>query len=103
MRSENLDKLKAEAVKTVIYFGKNSIGMYSMRTAVNTYMEACGANQSICGEEGINERRKIVANGIAISCIASLTKEQWYKVETELKRIANDVNDHSIQKPSLRR
>ncbi len=76
MRSENLDKLKAEAVKTVIYFGKNSIGMYSMRTAVNTYMEACGANQSICGEEGINERRKIVANGIAISCIASLTKEQ---------------------------
>ena len=65
-------------------------------------MEVCGANQSICGEEGINERRKIVANGIAILYIASLTKEQLYKVETELKRIANDANDHPIQKPSLR-
>ena len=55
-----------------------------MRNAVNTYMEACGANQSICGEEGVKERRRIVANGIAISCVASLTKEQLYKVETEL-------------------
>lgn len=96
-------KSEKEAVKTVIYWGKTRIGMYSMRTAVNTYMEAPGANQSICGKEGINERRKIVANGIAISCIASLTKEQLYKVETELKRIANDANDHPIQKPGLRR
>lgn len=103
MKSENFDKLKAEAVETVIYWGKTRIGLYPMRNAVNTYMEACGANQTICGEEGIKERRKIVANGITISCVAFLTKEQLYKVEMELKRIANNSNDHPIQKPSLRR
>lgn len=101
MKSENLGKLKAETVETVIYWGKTRIGLYPMRNAVNTYMEACGANQSICGEERIKGRRKIVANGIAISCVAFLTKEQLYKVETELKRIAN--KDHPIQKPSIRR
>ena len=74
-----------------------------MRNAVNTYMEACGANQSICGEEGVKERRRIVANGIATSCVASLTKEQLYKVETELKRIANNSNGHPFQNLSLRR
>ncbi len=70
MKSENLDKLKAEAMETVFCWGKSRIGLYSMHNAVNTYMEACGANQSICGEEGIKERRKIVANGIVISCVA---------------------------------
>lgn len=70
MKSENLDKLKAEAMETVFCWGKSRIGLYPMHNAVNTYMEACGANQSICGEEGIKERRKIVDNGIVISCVA---------------------------------
>lgn len=103
MKSENLGKLKAEAVETVIYWGKSRIGLNHMRNAVNTYMEACGANRSICGEEGIKERRKIIVNGIAISCVAFLTKEQLYKVETELKRIANNDNAYPVQKPSIRR
>lgn len=103
MKSENLGKLKSETVEIVIYWGKSRIGLYPMRNAANTYMEACGANQFICGKEGIKERRKIVANGIAISCVASLTKEQLYKVETELKRIANNSNGHPFQKLSLRR
>lgn len=103
MKSEYLDKLKAEAVETVIYWAKTRIGLYPMRNVVNIYMEACGANLSICGEEGIKERSKIVANGITISCVAFLTKEQLYKVETELKRIAINSNDHPFQKPSLRR
>lgn len=47
---------------------------YSMRDALDNYLESCGANRpSIGGEETILAHRKIAANRLAIDCIYKLS------------------------------
>lgn len=92
MRNEELGKLKDNAVNALVHYGKTRLGLYSMRNAVNAYMEACGANLiPFDGENGVREKRKIVAEKLIISCITPLSKEQLNKVEAELKSISNDI------------
>ena len=92
MRNKELGKLKDDAVNALVQWGKTKLGLYSMRNAVNAYMEACGADRiPFDGEDGVKEKRKIVAEKLIISCITPLSKEQLNKVESELKSISNDI------------
>ena len=65
---------------------------FTMRDAVNDYLEASGANRpSIGGEETILAHRKIAANRLAIDCIYALSKEELSKVDRELGGIVGDL------------
>ena len=76
-------------VNALISWAKTGWGYYSMRDAVDNYLESCGANRpSIGGEETILAHRKIAANRLAIDCIYALSKEELSKVDRELEGIA---------------
>ena len=63
------------AVNALISWAKTGWGYYSMRDAVDNYLESCGVNRpSIGGEETILAHRKIAANRLAIDCIYALSK-----------------------------
>ena len=65
---------------------------FTMRDAVNDYLEASGANRpSIGGEETILAHRKIAANRLAIDCIYALSKVELSKVDRELEGIVGDL------------
>ena len=67
---------------------KTGMREFTMRVAVNDYLEASGANRpSIGGEETIFAHRKIAANRLAIECIYALSKEELSKVDRELEGI----------------
>ena len=69
---------------------------FTMRDAVNEYLEASGANRpSIGGEETILAHRKIAANRLAIDCIYALTRSELSKIDRELEAIANDIPKES--------
>ena len=70
---------------------------FTMRDAVNEYLEASGANRpSIGGEETILAHRKIAANRLAIDCIYALSKDELSKVDRELEGIVKDKSKQSI-------
>ncbi len=65
---------------------------FTMRDAVNDFLEASGANRpSIGGEETILAHRKIAANRLTIDCIYALSKEELTKVDRELEGIVGDL------------
>ena len=80
------------AADALIYWAKTGMRQFTMRDAVNNYLEACGANRpSIGGEETILAHRKIAANRLAIDCIYALSKEELSKVDRELENIVGDL------------
>ena len=67
-------------------------GEFTMRDAVNDYLEASGANRpSIGGEETILAHRKIATSRLTIDCIYALTRSELTKIDRELEAIANDI------------
>lgn len=79
------------AADALIYWAKTGMRRFTMREAVNDYLEVSGANRSsIGGEEAILAHRKIAANRLAIDCIYVLSKEEQSKVDRELEWIASD-------------
>ncbi len=79
------------AADALIYWAKTGMRRFTMREAVNDYLEVSGANRSsISGEEAILVHRKIAANRLAIDCIYVLSKEELSKVDRELEWIASD-------------
>ena len=67
--NEYFKKRKAVA-DALIYWEKTGMRQFTMRDAVNDYLEASGANRpSISGEETILAHRKIAANRLAIDYI----------------------------------
>ena len=77
---------------STIYWAKTGMREFTMRDAVNDYLEASGANRpSIGGEESILAHRKIAANRLAIDCIYVLSKEELSKVDRELEGIVGDL------------
>lgn len=94
-------KTRKTAVNALVHWAKTGWGQFTMRDAVNDYLEASGANRpSIGGKEAIFARRKIAANRLAIDCIYALSKEEMSKVDMELEEIVDDV---LIQKYRQRR
>ena len=80
-------KTRKTAADALIYWAKTGMRQFTMRDAVNNYLEACGANRpSIGGEETILAHRKIAANRLAIDCIYALSK-----VDRELENIVGDL------------
>ena len=80
------------AADALIYWAKTGMRQFTMRDAVNNYLEACGANRpSIGGEDTILVHRKIAANRLAIDCIYALSKEELSKVDRELENIVGDL------------
>ena len=68
---------------------KTGMREFTMRDAVNDYLEASDANRpSIGGEETILAHRKIAVNRLAIDCIYALSKEELFKVDRELEDIS---------------
>ena len=83
------------------HWAKTDWGYFTMRDAVDDYLEACGSNRpSIGGKEAIFARRKIAANRLAIDCLYALSKEEQSKVDRELEWIASDI---PIQDLGIRR
>ena len=80
------------AVNALINWAKTGWGYYSMRGAVDNYLESCGVNRpSIGGEETILAHRKIAANRLAIDCIYVLSKEELSKVDMALEGIVSNI------------
>ena len=93
--SEYIKTRKATA-DALIYWAKTGMREFTMRDAVNDYLEASGANRpSIGGEETILAHRKIAANRLAIDCIYALTRSELSKIDRELEAIANDIPKES--------
>ena len=92
MTDNEYSKTRQAAVNALISWAKTGWGYYSMRDAVDNYLESCGANRpSIGGEETILAHRKIAANRLAIDCIYALSKEELSKVDRELEGIVGDL------------
>ena len=80
------------AADALIYWAKTGMRRFTMREAVNDYLEVSGTNRSsIGGEEAILAHRKIAANRLAIDCIYALSKEELSKVDRELESIVGDI------------
>ena len=63
MTDNEYSKTRKAAVDALIYWAKTGMKQFTMRDAVNDYLEARGANRpSIGGEETILAHRKIAAN-----------------------------------------
>ena len=88
------------AADVALHWAKTGLRQFSMRDAVNDYMEEVGANQAMT-DESIIDRRRICAQQLTIKSIAFLSKDELHKVEQELKRIAED--DASKQQLGMRR
>ena len=70
MTDNEYSKARKAAVDALIYWAKTGMREFTMRDAVNDYLEASGANRpSVGGEETILAHRKIAANRLAIDCI----------------------------------
>ena len=70
MTDNEYSKTRKAAADALIYWAKTGMRQFTMRDAVNDYLEASGANRpSIGGEETILAHRKIAANRLAIDCI----------------------------------
>ena len=92
MTDNEYSKTRKAAAVALIYWAKTGMRQFTMRDAVNDYLEACGANSpSIGGEETILAHRKIAANRLAIDCIYALSKEELSKVDRELVDIVWDL------------
>ena len=92
MNEQENNSPRLAAADALIYWAKTGWGYYSMRDAVDTYLESCGANRpSIGGEETIVAHRKIAANRLAIDCIYALSKEELTKVDWELEGITGNL------------
>ena len=92
MTEHDYSKTRKAAVDALIYWAKTGMRQFTMRDAVNDYLEASGANRpSIGGEETILAHRKIAANRLAINCIYALSKEELSKVDRELEGIVGDL------------
>ena len=85
-------KTRKAVADALIYWAKTGMRQFTMRDAVNNYLEASGANRpAIGGEETILAHRKLAANRLAIDCIYALSKEELSKVDWELEDIVSDV------------
>lgn len=85
-------KTRKTAVNALVHWAKTGWGQFTMRDAVNDYLEASGANRpSIGGKEAIFARRKIAANRLAIDCLYALSKDELSKVDKELEDIVENV------------
>lgn len=92
MTENDYSKTRKAAVDALIYWAKTDMREFTMRDAVNEYLEASGANRpSIGGEETILAHRKIAANRLTIDCIYALSKEELTKVDRELEGIVGDL------------
>ena len=101
MTDNEYSKTRKAAVDALIYWAKTGMREFTMRDAVNDYLEASGANRpSIGGEETILAHRTIAAHRLAIDCIYALSKEDLSKVDREMEGIVGDL---SRQKRTLSR
>ena len=90
-------KTRKAVADALIYWAKTGMRQFTMRDAVNNYLEASGANRpSIGGEETILAHRKRAANRLAIDCIYALSKEELSKVDRELDEIVGDMPRQDI-------
>ena len=92
MTQHDYSKTRKAAVDALIYCAKTGMRQFTMRDAVNDYLEASDANRpSIGGKETILAHRKIAANRLAIDCIYALSKDELSKVDRELEGIVGDL------------
>lgn len=67
--NKEIERARTEAVAALVWWAKTRVGYFPMRSAVNIYMEAIGANRMpVNGEEWLIAHRKIAAQGLAIEC-----------------------------------
>lgn len=87
-REDDLKRLKEAAVSAVVHWAQTGRGELNMRSQVNGYMAASGADTSVAGEVGIALGRKAVAQELLRECITPLTSENYAKAKPMLLNIA---------------
>lgn len=98
MTDNEYNKTRKAAADALIYWAKTGLRQFTMRDAVNDYLEASGANRpSIGGEKNILVHRKIAANRLVIDSIYALSKEELSKVDRELEDIVWDLPRQGIR------
>ena len=80
------------AVELAVHWAKTGLRQFSMRDAVNDFMEEVGANNAM-SDESIIDRRRICAQQLTIKSIAFLSKDELHKVEQEFKRTMRPSNN----------
>ena len=99
MSEQENNSPRQAAVNALISWAKTGWGYYSMRDAVDNYLESCGANRpSIGGEETILAHRKIAANRLAIDCIYALSKEELSNCIQAINNLSGKID--TIAKPT---
>lgn len=79
------------AVSWAVGYAKNGFGYFSMRSAVNKYMEAMGANHACNNDrEAIIFGRKAAAERVCIESLSRLTVEQEKHLHDRLMEIAEN-------------
>ena len=98
MTDNEYSKTRKAAADALIYWAKTGMRQFTMRDAVNDYLEASGIRcwiapnrPSIGGEETILAHRKIATSRLTIDCIYALTRSELTKIDRELEAIANDI------------
>lgn len=92
MIDKDFNKARMEATDALVHWAKTGRGYYTMRNAVNRFIDASGANRhTIGGEETILAYRKIAVSRLAIDCIYALSKSELAKLDRELDAITNDI------------
>src|SRR5574344_395094 len=99
MMSNELEKLKANAVEAAIKWARTGEHYSSMKDSLNKYMEASGANKA-CGndEEAIKHGRCAVALEININAIHALNHQEEQRLHDELREIAEDYQPIRTQR-----
>ena len=92
---ENNSRIKAlegNATATAVNWVRNGASLAEMKSAVNAYLEAIGANQSLGNDkEAILLRRRAGVNRIDIDSIHLLTKQQEQTIHNKLTEIAEEL------------
>lgn len=92
MIDKDFNKARMEATDAIVHWAKTGRGYYTMRNAVNRFIDESGANRhAIGGEETILAYRKIAVSRLAIDCIYALSKPELAKLDRKLDEIANDI------------
>ena len=89
--------LENNATAAAINWAKTGLGFDKMKSGLNEYIEAIGANQAIgMDKEAIKYGRRAGAGRIGINSIHALTRQQEQTLHDKLMEIADEL-------PELRR
>ena len=98
MSEQQNNSPRQAAVNALISWAKTGWGYYSMRDAVDNYLELCGANRpSIGGEDTILAHRKIAASRLELTAYMLCPKRNYLRWTGSLKGLLATCRDQGVE------